>query len=267
MSASATARVRLLPEIGKKARTINALLIRELMARFGHRNIGFMWQVIEPLMLTLGVMITWTVIYGESNHGVRVIPLVLTGYTYLTLWRHMTSRLTHAFRHGSGLLFHRHVRPADILIARGLLEAIGTLISFFVAYIPLMLLDVLEPIHDYLVLLGAWTLACLFSFGAALIITALAHFSDAFERVVQPLMYLILPLTGAFYLVYWLPAAAQEFVLYSPLVHGSEMFRAGFFGPDLPTTWDVPFLVASTLVVNAVGWVLVLKAQRHIELE
>lgn len=267
MSASAIAPQRLMPLLRKKARTINALLIRELMARFGHRNIGFLWQVIEPLMLTLGVMVSWSFIYGERNHGVRVIPLVLTGYTFLTIWRHMVARLTHAFKHGSGLLFHRHVKPADILVARGLLEAIGTLISFFVAYIPLMLLDVIEPVHDYLLLLGAWTLMSLFSFGTALIITALAHFSDAFERIVQPIMYLILPLTGAFYMVYWLPAAAQKIVLLSPLVHASEMFRAGYFGPNIPTTWNVPFVVLSTIAVNAVGWVLVLKAQQHIELE
>ena len=137
----------------------------------------FMWQVIEPLMLTLGVMISWSFIYGERNHGVRVIPLVLTGYALLTVWRHMVARLTHAFRHGSGLLFHRHVRPADILVARGLLEAIGTLIAFFVAYIPLMLLDVIEPVDDYLVLLGAWTLMSLFTFCAALIITVVLHYT------------------------------------------------------------------------------------------
>lgn len=267
MSASAVPARQLGHLLRKKARTINALLIRELMARFGHRNIGFMWQVIEPLMLTVGVMLSWTMIYGERNHGVRVIPLVLTGYTFLTLWRHMVARLTHTFRHGSGLLFHRHVKPADILVARGLLESIGTLISFFVAYIPLALMDFVDPVYDYLVLLGAWTLMCLFSFGAALIITALAHFSDAFERVVQPVMYLVLPLTGVFYMVYWLPDAAQSIVVYSPLVHISEMFRAGYFGPNIPTTWDVPFIVLCTIAVNAVGWVLVLKAQQHIELE
>ena len=255
------------PRLRKKARTINALLIRELMARFGHHNIGFLWQVIEPLMLTLGVMISWSLIYGERNHGVRVIPLVLTGYTYLTLWRHMVARLTHAFRHGSGLLFHRNVKPADILVARGLLESIGTIISFFVAYIPLALLDVIQPVDDYLILLSAWTLMCAFSFGVAMIITALAHFSDAFDRVVQPIMYLILPLTGVFYMVYWLPASLQMIVSYSPLVNIIEMFRAGYFGADVPTTWDVGYVVVWVIAVNAIGWVLVLKAQRHIELE
>lgn len=255
------------PRLRKKARVINALLIRELMARFGHHNIGFMWQIIEPLMLTLGVMISWSFIYGDRNHGVRVIPLVLTGYTFLTLWRHMIARLTHTFRHGSGLLFHRDVRPADILVARGLLESIGTLISFFVAYIPLSLLDVIEPVDDYLVLLGAWTLMAFFSFGVALVITALAHFSDAFERIVQPIMYLILPLTGVFYMVYWLPPAAQSIVNWSPLVNASEMFRAGYFGSGVPTTWNAAYVLLCAIAVNAVGWVLALKAQQHIELE
>ncbi len=255
------------PALAKKGRTINALLIRELMARFGHHNIGFMWQVIEPLMLTLGVMVTWSIIYGERNHGVRILPLVLTGYTLLTLWRHMVARFIHTFRHGSGLLFHRHVKPADILLARGTLEGVGTLIAFFVAYIPLMLLDIIDPVDDYLVLLGAWTLMTFFTFGASLIISALAHFSDAFERVVQPIMYLILPLTGVFYMVYWLPPEAQHVVLLSPLVHLSEMFRAGYFGPNVPTSWNVEYVLIWTIALNAIGWLLVLKAQRHIELE
>jgi capsular polysaccharide transport system permease protein len=251
----------------KKWRVINALLIRELMARFGHRNIGFLWQIVEPLLLCLGVMVSWSVIYGERNHGVRVIPLVLTGYTFLTLWRHMPSRLTHAFRQGSGLLFHRTVRPADILVARGILEAIGVLIAFFVAYIPLGMLGVIEPVSDYLVLLGAWSLMCFFSFGAAMVIVALAHFSDVFERMVQPIMYLILPLTGVFYMVYWLPPVARSLVLYSPLVNAMEMFRGGYFGGTVPTFWSVAYVLIWGIVLNALGWVLVLKAQRHIELE
>jgi len=154
-----------------------------------------------------------------------------------------------------------------MLIARGLLEAIGTLIAFFVAYIPLRLLDVLDPVDDYLVLLGGWTLMCLFSFGVAMTLAALAHFSDAFERVIQPIMYLVLPLTGAFYMVYWLPPTAREIVTWSPLVNACEMYRAGYFGPDVPTTWSMSYLVIWTIAVNATGWLLVLKAQRHIELE
>jgi capsular polysaccharide transport system permease protein len=250
-----------------KIRVINALFIRELMARFGHSNLGFLWQVLEPLVLALGVMASWSLIYGERNHGVRVIPLVLTGYTFLTLWRHMTSRLSNSFRQASGLLFHRAVKPIDILIARGMLESIGTLMAFFAAYIPLALLGIIEPVNDYLVLLGAWTLMCFLTFGVALIITGVTHLSETIERFVQPVMYLILPLTGVFYMVYWLPPAARQVVQISPLVQACEMYRAGMFGQALPTFWDPWQILLWGIALNALGWVLVLKAQKHIEME
>ena len=253
--------------IALKVRVINALFIRELMARYGHNNVGFLWQVLEPLLLTLGVLVSWPLIYGERDHGVRVVPLVLTGYTFLTLWRHMTARLTNTFRQASGLLFHRVVKPIDILIARGFLEAIGTLMAFFAAYIPLVLLNIIDPVSDYLILLGGWTLMCFLSFGVALIITGITQMSETFERFVQPVMYLILPLTGVFYMVYWLPPAARQVVLYSPLVHACEMYRAGMFGNALPTFWDPSYILLWGIALNALGWVLVVRAQKHIEME
>ncbi|WP_066586115.1 ABC transporter permease [Sphingomonas pruni] len=256
-----------LDRIRLKMRVINALFIRELMARFGHSNLGFLWQVLEPLVLALGVMASWSLIYGERNHGVRVIPLVLTGYTYLTLWRHMTARLSNSFRQASGLLFHRSVKPIDILIARGMLESIGVLMAFFAAYIPLALLGIIDPVDDYLVLLGAWTLICFLTFGVALIITGVTHLSETIERFVQPVMYLILPLTGVFYMVYWLPPAAREVVVLSPLVQACEMYRAGLFGHAMPTFWDPWYILLWGIGANALGWVLVLKAQKHIEME
>ncbi|MFA6125125.1 ABC transporter permease [Sphingomonas sp.] len=250
-----------------KGRVINALFIRELMARFGHSNVGFLWQVLEPLVLTLGVVASWSLIYGERNHGVRVVPLVLTGYTFLTLWRHMTSRLTNSFRQASGLLFHRVVKPIDILVARGLLESVGTLMAFFAAYIPLALLGLVAPVSDYLVLLGAWTLMCFLTFGVALIITGMTHLSVTLERFVQPVMYLILPLTGVFYMVYWLPPAARQVVQISPLVQACEMYRAGMFGQAIPTFWNPWQILLWGIALNALGWVLVQKAQKHIEME
>lgn len=256
-----------LESIEIKRRVINALFIRELMARFGHSNVGFLWQVLEPLVLTLGVVASWSLIYGERNHGVRVVPLVLTGYTFLTLWRHMTTRLPNSFRQVSGLLFHRVVKPIDILIARGLLESVGTLMAFFAAYIPLVLLGIIEPVSDYLVLLGAWTLMCFLTFGVALIITGITHMSETLERFVQPVMYLILPLTGVFYMVYWLPPAARPVVMLSPLVHACEMYRAGMFGDSVPTFWSSWYILLWGIGANALGWVLVLKAQKHIEME
>lgn len=253
-------------KIGTKRRVLNALLMRELMQRFGHGNIGFLWLIGEPLLLTAGVMIVWTVISGSQRHGVNVIPLVLTGYSLLTLWRNMVNRSIQCFRGSAELLFHRTIRPIDIFVARQLLEIFGCLIAFFVAYVPLVLLDVIEPVDDYLLLLGGWFLLSFFGFGFGLIVASLTELSETLERFVQPVMYLTIPLTGAFYMVSWLPRSLQEFVLLSPLVHASEMIRAGYFGPSVPTHWSVFYLLACGLAANAIGLAMVGKASKNIEM-
>ena len=65
----------------------------------------------------------------------------------LPLWRHLVQRTTHAMRHSTGLLFHRNVRVFDVLVARALIEVVGVLTAFFVAYVPLVLTGWLDPMH------------------------------------------------------------------------------------------------------------------------
>ncbi|WP_377295147.1 ABC transporter permease [Rhizobium sp. SG2393] len=253
-------------KLRQKARTINALLVRELMVRFGHGNIGFMWLVGEPLILTIGVMGMWTLLYGEQKHGVKIMPLVLTGYSTLTLFRHIIGSYVNCFRANAGLLFHRTVRPVDTIIARGLLETIGVLIAFFVAYVPMRLLGYFDPIYDYSLLLSAWFLFCFGISGFGMIVACICQISETAERFVQPMLYLAIPATGSFFMVAWLPETAQKIVLLSPLVHCNEMFRAGYFGPSVATSWNGWYVVTWALVNNAIAWTLVKRTQRHIEI-
>ncbi|MGE6781491.1 ABC transporter permease [Ensifer adhaerens] len=257
----------LLEQLRVKRRVLNALLIRDLMLRFGHGNIGFMWLVGEPLILTVGVMGVWSIAYGEQKHGVNIVPVVLTGYSCLTLFRHFVNRYLHCFRQNAGLLFHQSVRPADTLFARGILESIGVLIAFFVAYIPLTLLGASEPIDDYLILLSAWVLLCFWVNGFATILACLSELSDTIERFVQPVMYLMIPITGSFFMVSWLPPSAQKLVVYSPLVNANEMFRAGYFGPSVTTYWSAEYLFLSGLVLNALALPLMQLVQKRVEVE
>lgn len=256
-----------LARFATQRRIIHALMLREMMTRFGRENLGFFWLMGEPLILSVMVMLGWTVMKGSRDHDVGVIPFVLTGYAMLTLWRHINARSVHCFRQNAGLLFHRNVHPLDTLISRVLLETGGGALSFIVAYVPLRLFEIVPEIHDYLVLIGAWILLACFAFGFAMILAALSEMNELVERFIQPVMYVTIPLTGAFYLVEWLPAIGQRVALYSPLVHANEMFRAGLFGPEIATHWDASFLGASALVVNSIGIALVLAARKHLKVD
>ena len=129
-------------------RIVGALMMREGMLRYGHESLGFFWVMGEPLFLTVGVMGMWTITGATHGHGVGVVPFALSGYMMITLWRHLTGKAVHSIRNNAGLLFHRNIRLLDILIARGMLEVLGIFTAFFIAWVPLTLLGVIEPMSD-----------------------------------------------------------------------------------------------------------------------
>jgi capsular polysaccharide transport system permease protein len=144
---------------------------------------------------------------------------------------------------------------------------VGTGTAFFVAYIPLYLLNFVDPLADPLLLVGAWLLLTWFSFGAGLIIAAFAEMSDIAEHFIQPFLYLTLPITGTFFLVDWLPKKYQDLSYYSPLIGINEMFRNGFWGDAIPTYWSLDAILAWCIPLTAIGFFLAGKSRTRIRFE
>jgi capsular polysaccharide transport system permease protein len=72
------------------------------------------------------------------------------------------------------------------------------------------------------------------------------------------------PLSGAIYMVDWLPRAAQEVVLWIPMVHGVEMLRHGYFGDVVRTYEDPAYFALVNLILTLFGVALVRVAARQV---
>ena len=256
-----------LVRLGVQVRVIRALVLRELMTRFGRHSLGFFWVIGEPLILSLCVMVAWTAVEHKLEGDVGIIPFVLSGYTLLTMWRHMVARSQHCFRQNSGLMFHRNVSYIDTLIARSLLEIGGSGIAFWVAYIPFYLLGIMDPIYDYGQVIGGWLFLGWFSFAVGLLIAGLTEMNEMIEKFVQPLMYVTLPLTGMFSMISWLPDRMARVLMYSPTANCFEMFRGGLLGHKVDAYWDAAYTAKCCLVLTALGLLVVHKARHYVRVD
>lgn len=245
------------------ARIVHALLVRDLMTRYGRRNIGFLWHVAEPLVLILGIVLVWSVVKSGTTHDVPVVPFALTGYAMLTLWRHQVTRCLTCARDDAPLLVHRQVGLVHLLSARGLLELLGTLLALTIAYLALLILELCPPIADPLTAIAAFLIMGLFAFGTGLLLAAATMVAEPMERLVPAFLYLALPLSGAFTLADWIAEPARSALLLSPLVHATEMFRSGFMGPAHAYHFDLGYLSASTATVLLGGSAALMAARRH----
>jgi ABC-type polysaccharide/polyol phosphate export permease len=115
------------------------------------------------------------------------------------------------------------------------------------------------------VLLG-WFLLAWFGASLALVIGALTAFSEVVERFWHTAAYLLFPLSGALFLVDWLPKDIQPYALLIPMVTGVELLREGYFGSMVRAHYDVPYMVCFCLGLTLFGLMLVRDAARRVEL-
>ena len=244
-------------EIGKSAsiqgRVIYALLMREILTRYGRHNIGFLWLFVEPMLFTTGVTILWTL--AEAFHGssLPIVAFALTGYSSVLLWRNMPSRCIGAIEPNLALMYHRNVRAIDIFVARVLLEAGGATISFIVLSLFYIYIGWLEPPEDVLKVTQGWLLLAWFGASLAMLLGAIAEKSDLVERLWHPASYIMFPLSGAAFMVDALPPTAQKYALYVPMVNGVEIVRDGYFGDQIRTHYDLPYLLGWCMALSVLA--------------
>jgi capsular polysaccharide transport system permease protein len=246
---------------------IGALMMREIITRYGREGLGFLWLVAEPLMFCLFVLVLWSFIKPEYEHGIRLGAFVMTGYMSMLLIRHVTSSSMAAIQANVGLIYHRQISVLHIYISRAMLEILGTSIAFVVVYLILLTLGQVSLPHDMLKILGGWSILAVQSTGLAWILAALALRSDAVERIVPVLQYGLIPVSGAFVMAAWLPQEYRDILLIVPFPHAVEMVRAGVFGEFVPTYYNVSYALFWALGMNLLALLLLARARHHLEAE
>lgn len=257
-----------LTEIGKSAsiqgRVIYALLMREVLTRYGRHNIGFLWLFVEPMLFTTGVTILWTLAKAVHGSSLPIVAFALTGYSSVLLWRNMPSRCIGAIEPNLALMYHRNVRVIDIFLARLLLEAGGATISFVVLSLFYIYIGWLEPPEDILTVVEGWLLLAWFGAALAMLLGALAEKSELVERLWHPVSYIMFPLSGAAFMVDALPPSAQHYALYVPMVNGVEIVRNGYFGDHIRTHYDLSYLVGCCMALSVLALAQVTAISREI---
>lgn len=248
-------------------RVIGALMIRELVTRFGRENIGFLWMMVEPLLFAVLVGLVWRFMKGPEDHGISAIAFVATGYIPLTFFRNAVGRSILVFTANSSLMYHRQVKIVDFVTVRVLIEAIGGTMAFlFIGTVLYFLGEFPLPADVGAFLLG-WCIYCLFTFSLCLVLAPISEMSEVLEKIVPVVTYIMIPFSGTFNMFAWLSPGAQNYVYYSPFVHAMELLRYGIFGSRIHAQWDLTVPLTASLVLMLIGLGMCRRARRELVVE
>lgn len=228
-------------------RVILALILREMITRYGREGLGILWMIAEPAMFIVGVMTIFSQLHsGEA--GQSIAEYLAVSYPTLLLWRNGTTRVGKAIEVNKALLHHRPVRPMDVIYARIILEFISIVAAFLLLYLIFVMLGISQWPADLFTMIIGGLMVMWFSFSFVLSMTALAELSDTIERISHIILYLMIPFSGVFLPAHIVPQPYRDYLLMFPLVDCVEWFHAGYFGSRMETYYFPIYTILANLV-------------------
>ncbi len=246
-------------------RTLYALMMREVITRFGRDNLGALWLIAEPMIFTLGIVTLWSAAGLQHGSSIPITAFAVTGYSSVLLWRNCAGRTIGAIDANLPLLFHRNVKVIDVFLTRIVLEVAGATGSFAILAMFFTSIGWMEAPVDMLQVIFGWFMLAWFGTALALLVGAGTAYSHIVEKLWQPASYLLFPLSGAAFMVDWLPPTFQKIVLLLPMVHGVEILREGYFGNAVRTHYDVGYMAVVCLLLSLAALYLVRDAGQKVE--
>lgn len=244
---------------------LGAVMMREIHTRFGRHNMGYLWMFFEPMILGGCIAL----VHHLSGHGLPggldILSFYIVGYTPYYLFRSILNRAASALLANAPIFYHRQVSFLDVMIARNLLDLAAVMIALMV------MLGLIGAVRDVWPVDLVWiafgvTLVAIFCHGMSLMIAAATVWgTETVDRVVHPMTYLLIPLTGAFYMVWWFPTEGQAWMLMIPTIHMFEIIREGQFGEVVPYHYDIGYILAWCGGTNLLGLLALSVAKRRIE--
>jgi ABC-2 type transport system permease protein/capsular polysaccharide transport system permease protein len=237
-------------------RVLGALLLRELLTRYGRNNIGFLWLFVEPTVFIIVLTVAWST-YRSGGGGLPIVAFALTGYPSLLLWRSTASRCIGSINSNKPLLFHKQVTITDIFIARIALEIMAisaTMIALTAVFYAIGWLLLPE---DSLEVIAGWFLLCWFAAGLGLTVGGLSEKTQVVSKVWHPIQYLLMMVSGVAFMVDALPTHTQNLILWVPMINGVEIVREGWFGSQVRAHYDLEYLIGVNIFLTLLGLSLV----------
>ncbi|GEM_PF-108103 len=243
-------------------RVVYALYLRQLQRQLKGEYAGFVWLLVEPLIMIILFTLMHTVIRGSSSSSYDIIVFMGSGMVPFFLFRTILTSSLRVFKQNRPLYHYPQIKPFDAFIANAFFEsslyAVVTLILLLLAF--LIGVDIIPQNFDGVMVGILWLI--LFGMSWGLLLGVLGHFYEVIIKFVSFLSLPLLILSAVFFPLDTLPPVARKWLLYNPLVHFMEWIHGSYLA-TLDTRYvDFSYMFEWTVIPLFLGLWLYNKSER-----
>lgn len=237
----------------KTARTITALILREMSTTYGRSPGGYLWAILEPaggiamLTLVLSVGLKIRVPSLGDNFPIFFASGILVFLTY----QKIASSVATAIPYSRALLYYPGVTYMDAMIARVLLKLLTQTVVFIIVAGGIILIFEPRVQIDLPPILFAIAMATILGVGIGSLNAFLFPMFPFWQSIWGIATFPLMLLSGVIFIYEDMPPIGQEVLWYNPLMHITAMSRRGFY-PTYEALWISPAYVLLFALIPAV---------------
>ena len=227
----------------RMARVIGALILRETGSRDSRASLGFLWQVIEPVVSIAILSVLFSMISRSPPLGTNFPLYYVTGVVPFHLYASIGRQVSGSMRFSRNLLGLPAVTVVDLITARFLLSAL-TNICIFIAM--LVWLNTAYDLHlrpDMGALMLGLVMAMILGLGIgtlnAVLMPASAIYESVWGLVTRPMVLV----SGVLFHIEDLPEPIFAVLKWNPIAQIVAQTRHAFY-PSYDIAWVSPSYVA-----------------------
>lgn len=242
---------------------IRALVARELKVRYRRSAIGFLWTMLQPLLMMVVLAVVFSSIFRFQFPEGNYVVFVLSG---LLFWNFFSQSIVGAMNslRGNAALLKKLPLPKEVF---PLAAVISGVVNLCLAFLPLLaiLLFLGHPVRPAMLFLPVSVLiAALFTLGAGLLLSPLAVFFTDVVELVGVLLAALMYLTPIIYPKEIVPERFLPIVRFNPVRSILEVFRDPIFYGKVPPATHLTVAVGIAVAVMALGIVVFRKSSDRI---
>jgi capsular polysaccharide transport system permease protein len=243
-----------------QGRILLALMLREARTRYGRRQLGYIWALIEPIIH----ISMFAGIYYYASRGAplgdNIVTFLATGLAVFLGFRNTMSRTQGGYSSNEALLSFPIVKVLDVFVGRAILELATWVLVMLIIFGSLLAFGYAAPPRDVLILMSAIGLLFLLGFGCGMSIGLISEFFPSVGSLLSVPQRLLYFTSGVFYLPDTMLLAMRDIIGWNPVLHGITLFRTGYYHYYDSQMLDVAYLaewaVGSTVFALALERVL-----------
>ena len=230
------------------------LVQRDLTVRYKRSVIGFLWTMLNPLLLMIILTIVFSTIFRFA--GIEHFETYfLSEYLVFGFFAQTTTTAMGSMAWNASLM--KRVRVPKSIFA--ISTTISGLVNLALAYIPLFAIMIVRgaPIRSTVLILPlSFLIIAMFTLGVSLLLSALAVYFDDVQQMYQVATIGLMYLTPIIYPISIIPPRWLWLIRINPLTQIFKLARDPVYNCALPSAHVFVASLVISVVALAAGWVV-----------